>query len=225
MSNVAVKICGLRDVETALCAARAGADYLGFVFFRKSPRDISAEAAEELISAVKQASEEEGFALPGRVGLFVDAGERELAEAAHFLTQFQFHGRESPERCAEMGVEFAMDVIKALPIASADDIARASEYAEAADMMLFDARPPGDAKRPGGHGVAFDWSLLEAYQSATPYLLAGGLTPENVAEAVGAPKSDAFAGVDVSSGVESAMGVKDNGLIERFIAAAKNAAK
>lgn len=221
MSDLAVKICGIRDVETALCAARAGADYLGFVFFRKSPRDISIDEAEEVVSILKQHSLDEGFALPARVGLFVDAGESALSEAAPFLTHFQFHGRETPQRCEEMGIEFAVDVIKALPIAEAADFERANEFSEAADMLLFDARPPGDAKRPGGHGVTFDWSLLEAYSNTTPFLLAGGLVPDNVGDAVRSVSHEAFRGVDVSSGVERSLGVKDNGLIEAFIQSAK----
>ncbi len=224
MSAKAVKICGVRRLETALAAARAGADMLGFVFFRKSPRFILSEAAEALVVELKQASFDDGFALPKLVGLFVDAGEKELSEAAPFLTHFQFHGRESPERCAEMGVKFAVDVIKAIPVGAAGDLSSADDYAETADLLLFDAKPPPGAARPGGHGAAFDWSALAAYGGETPYLVAGGLGPDNVAAAIAAQKNAAaFFGVDVSSGVEKALGEKDDDLVKAFVLNAKSA--
>ena len=222
MSNVAVKICGVRDFDSALAAARAGADYLGFVFFRKSPRFLTAEAADDIIVELKQASFDEGFALPGLVGLFVDAGEKELSEVAPFLTHFQFHGHEDPERCAEMGAEFAVEIIKAVPVTTADDVRAADEFLDAADVVLFDAKPPPGAARPGGHGIEYDWSALQSYRGETPYLVAGGLRGENVAEAIAAQKkAAAFLGVDVSSGVETAPGKKDTALIEAFVKAAK----
>ncbi len=221
MSAISVKICGLRSYDTALTAARAGADYLGFVFFRKSPRFITAEAAEELIVELKQASFEDGFAMPKRVGLFVDAGEKELSEAAPFLTHFQFHGHESPQRCLEVGAEFAAEIIKAVPVGAKSDMAAADEYADAADYLLFDSKPPPGAARPGGHGNVFNWSALASYAGEAPYFVAGGLSPDNVAQAIAAQSGSArFFGVDVSSGVESAPGVKDAALIEKFVAAA-----
>lgn len=223
MSNVAVKICGVASIDTALAAARAGADYLGFVFFRKSPRFISAEEAEEIVVELKQTSFEEGFTLPKLVGLFVDAGEKELSEAAPFLTHFQFHGHETPERAEELGLEFAVDVIKAIPVSGSADLSLAKEFADTADMLLFDAKPPPGAARPGGHGIVFDWSLLGAYDGAAPYLLAGGLTADNVQDAIAAQKnSAAFWGVDVSSGVEIALGKKDDLLVEAFVSKAKS---
>ncbi len=226
MSEPSVKICGIRDVETALAAARSGADYLGFVFFRKSPRHIRPDDAEEIIMALKEASFEEGFDLPGLVGLFVDAGEKELSEAAPLLTHFQFHGHESPERCRELGEEFAVDVIKAIPVSTAGDIGAAAAYADHADIILFDAKPPPGAGRPGGNGVSFDWSLLAQYEGETPYLVAGGLTPDNVADAVAAQKTAAaFLGVDVSSGVETAPGQKDADLVQSFVSKAKSSAQ
>ena len=224
MTSAFVKICGIKDSRTAVAAAKAGADYLGFIFFRKSPRFITAEQAEDMTMALKEASFEEGFALPGLVGLFVDAGEKEIAEAAPFLTHFQFHDHESPERIEELGTEFAVDVIKAIPVGEKGDVALADEYAEAADMLLFDAKPPPGAGRPGGHGVAYDWSKIGAYGGETPYLLAGGLTPDNVAAAVASQQSaSAFLGVDVSSGVESAPGTKDLDAVRSFISNAKSA--
>ncbi len=219
-----VKICGVKSADTALVAARAGADYLGFVFFRKSPRFITPDLAEEIIVELKQASFDEDFALPKLVGLFVDAGEMELAPAAPFLTHFQFHGHESPERVEELGLEFAVDVIKAIPVSAGDDLSAVGEFAEAADMLLFDAKPPPGARLPGGNGVAFDSAILSAYKGETPYLVAGGLNPENVAEVVAAQKNTAaFWGVDVSSGVESAVGKKDNNLVKAFVSAVKEA--
>lgn len=222
MNPVSVKICGVKDSETAIGAARAGADYLGFVFFRKSPRFIAAEAAEDIVMALKEASFDEGVVLPKLVGLFVDAGEKELSEAAPYLTHFQFHGHESPERIEELGVQFGVDVIKAAPIGRDADLALAREYAEAADLLLFDAKPPPGARRPGGHGAVFDWSLLTAYSGETPYFVAGGLNPENVASAIAAQKNNAaFFGVDVSSGVETAPGRKDPELVQAFVYTAK----
>ncbi len=223
MSDVGVKICGVRDLDTALAAARAGADYLGFVFFRKSPRFLSADAADDIIVELKQMSFDEGFTLPKLVGLFVDAGEKELSEVAPFLSHFQFHGHEDAERCAEMGAEFAVDVIKAVPVSAANDVAAADEFLEAADILLFDAKPPPGAARPGGHGVEFDWSALKAYAGETPYLVAGGLMPDNVAAAVASQKgAQTFIGVDVSSGVETAPGKKNPDLIKSFISKAKS---
>ena len=207
----------------AIAAARAGADYLGFVFFRKSPRFITPEAAGEVILDLKQAAFDEGFNLPRIVGLFVDAGEQELSEAAPLLTHFQFHGHESPDRCRELGEEFGIEVIKAIPVTEAADIDKAAAYEGAADILMFDAKPPPGAGRPGGNGVAFDWSLLSSYAGETPYLVAGGLTPETVAGAVkGQGARETFLGVDVSSGVESAPGKKDESLIKAFISASKS---
>lgn len=217
-----VKICGIKDREAAIVAARAGADFLGFVFFRKSPRFVTTEDAEEIILDLKEASFDEGFVLPQLVGLFVDAGEQELSQAAPLLTHFQFHGHESPERCAELGAEFGLEVIKAIPVTGPDDVAAAAAYQDAADLVLFDAKPPPGAARPGGHGVTFDWSALDAYEGDTPYLVAGGLAPDNLGAALKArQKSAAFLGLDVSSGVERAPGKKDAGLIKSFIEAAK----
>ena len=224
MTAPSVKICGITDIDTALAASRAGADYLGFVFFRQSPRFIAADAAEEIIMELKQASFDEGFALPALVGLFVDAGEKELSEAAPLLTHFQFHGHESPERCEELGVTFAVDVIKAIPVSGPDDIAAADAYDGPADILLFDAKPPPGATRPGGHGEPFDWSILGAYKGETPFMVAGGLHPENVETAIKSQKSvEGFLGVDVSSGVETAPGQKDLDLVEAFLAKAKSA--
>ena len=223
MTGPLVKICGVKDAETAIDAARAGADFLGFVFFRKSPRFVTPERAEEIILDLKQAAFDEGFAMPSLVGLFVDAGEKELSEAAPLLTHFQFHGHESPERCRELGDEFGIEVIKAIPVTGQGDVSDAAAYEGAADIILFDAKPPPGAGRPGGNGVSFDWTLLSSYEGETPYIVAGGLTPESVADAVkGQGGRASFLGVDVSSGVEKAPGQKDQALIRAFLKAAKS---
>jgi phosphoribosylanthranilate isomerase len=222
MSGPLVKICGVKDAATAIGAARDGADFLGFVFFRKSPRFVTPEAAEEIILDLKQAAFDGGFAMPSLVGLFVDAGEKELSEAAPLLTHFQFHGHESPERCRELGDEFGIEVIKAIPVTGLGDVNDAAAYVGAADIILFDAKPPPGAGRPGGNGISFDWSLLSSYDGETPYIVAGGLTPQTVPAAVKAQGARAsFLGVDVSSGVEKAPGQKDAALIKAFISAAK----
>lgn len=219
-----IKICGVKTVDAALAAAEAGADFIGFVFFNKSPRAISPEAAEEVVIEVKNACYDRGAEPPQFVGLFVDAGEKLLAETAPFLSHFQFHGREDAERVAEIGAEFGIEIIKALPISSAEDFGVAKQFEEAADILLFDARPPSGADRPGGHGAAFDWSLVSHYEGATPFLLAGGLDAGNVAAAIKAASvAPSFAGVDVSSGVETSSGAKDVDKIAAFVAAAREA--
>jgi phosphoribosylanthranilate isomerase len=221
-----VKICGLTKAEDAIAAAALGATHLGFVFYPKSPRHIEPAAAEEIVTALKQSSYDEGFDLPALVGLFVDAGEKQIAEAAPFLTHFQFHGREPPDRCAAMRAAFGVEVIKAAPVGSQADVANAAAYDGAADMILFDARPPKDAERPGGHGKPFDWTLLSIYQGPTPFLLAGGLSPDTVDAAIRATQTHpSFVGVDVSSGVEQAPGRKSRGKIAAFIAAVRRASE
>lgn len=217
-----VKVCGVKTVDAALAATEAGADLIGFVFFHKSPRAIAPEAAEEIVTEIKRTCYDKGAEPPQFVGLFVDAGEKLLAEAAPFLTHFQFHGREDAERVAEIGAEFGIEMIKALAVSGADDLVAAAEFQDAADMLIFDARAANGAERPGGNGAAFDWRLLQHYAGATPFLVAGGLDAANVAAAIAAAKArDSFAGVDVSSGVESAPGVKDAAKIAAFIKAAR----
>lgn len=217
-----IKICGVKTEEIAIEAARRGAGMLGFVFYPKSPRYISPEDAERIVTEVKRASEETGFEAPRFAGLFVDGGEKALAEAAPFLTHFQFHGHESPERCSAMSAEFGVEVLKAIPVSEAGDIAGAKAFVGAADMLIFDSRPAKGADRPGGHGAKFDWSLVAGYAGETPFLLAGGLDAKNVGAAIkAARKSFAFAGVDVSSGVETRPGEKDAALVAEFIEAAR----
>lgn len=223
MSRI-IKICGVKTPEIAIAAAEAGADLIGFVFFAKSPRYITPEAAEEVVTEVKWACEENGYEVPHFAGLFVDAGEKLMAEAAPFLSWFQFHGHEDASRVAELGAEFGVETIRAFSVAGADDFADCDEFADAADMLLFDARAPGGSDRPGGHGDAFDWSLLRHYRGETPFLLAGGLHEGNVEAAVAAARDmQAFRGLDVSSGVELSPGVKDENKVRAFVKAARAA--
>jgi phosphoribosylanthranilate isomerase len=212
MSGFLVKICGLSTPDSLEWAIAAGADLVGFVHFAKSPRHVAVETAAAL------ARQAEGRAKT--VLLTVDAGDDLLASlvAAMAPDFLQLHGRESPERVAEVRARHGRPVIKALGIGSADDVVAARGFAGAADLLLYDAKPPKDASRPGGLGVAFDWSLLTG--APTPFLLSGGLDPTNVGEAVRRVRP---AGVDVSSGVESAPGVKDEGRIGAFVTAAREA--
>lgn len=209
--SIDVKICGLTDEDAIDTALDAGADYLGFVFYDKSPRAVTAEQAAELTQFV------EGVI---KVGLFVDPSDDLLATVlTHVrLDMVQFHGSESPERLDQVRQDFAVPVMKVIPVSTADDLRAAEPFFQVADHLLFDAKPPQDATRPGGNALAFDWSILAGYSCPLPWMLAGGLTPDNVAQAIrisGAP------GVDVSSGVESAPGRKDCDKIRAFIKAAR----
>ena len=211
MNAVVVKICGLSTPETLEAAISAGADMAGFVFFDKSPRHIDFETARDL-----------GRLASGRIAkvtLTVDAGDEVLSQiiAALGPDLLQLHGGETPERVREVKARFKLPVIKAIGVATREDVAGASAYENIADTILFDAKPTPNAAVPGGGGVAFDWNLLRCV-AAKNWMLSGGLDPENVGDALrltGAP------GVDVSSGVERARGVKDEGRIKAFIEAAR----
>ncbi|MTJ84167.1 MAG: phosphoribosylanthranilate isomerase [Telmatospirillum sp.] len=212
MTPVRVKICGLTDEDAVEAAMEAGADYLGVVFFEASPRAIDVERAAEILQWVPEEI--------ARVGLFVDPDDRLLNHVMNNvrLDYFQLHGQETPARVEAVRLEFGMPVIKALPVSSAADLDAARAYQDIADALLFDARPPEGAARPGGNARAFDWTLLKGRRWPCPWFLAGGLTPETVGDAIA--QSGARA-VDVSSGVESAPGVKDALRIAQFIANAK----
>ncbi|MGE4527695.1 MAG: phosphoribosylanthranilate isomerase [Rhodospirillaceae bacterium] len=209
-----VKICGLTEVDSLDAAVEAGADFVGFVFHAKSPRAILPEAAAELADALPSEVR--------KVGLFVDPTDDALAAVlGHIrLDMLQLHGAETPARVDAVRLEFGLPVIKAVGVSTAADVAAAHAYDDHADWLLFDAKPPVDADRPGGLGQPFPWELMHGWNGETPWMLAGGLTPENVAAAIAA--SDAAA-VDVSSGVERAVGVKDPARIAAFIKAAKSA--
>lgn len=204
-----VKICGLKDPTTVAAAVDAGARYLGFNFFPKSPRFVTPDQAAALMLDVPM-----GVA---KVSLTVNADDATLDEIVSTTTTdiLQLHGSESPQRVAEVRARYGLPVIKALGIAEAADLAQIDTFAEVADQLLIDAKAPKGAILPGGNGLAFDWELLRNRKYWTkPWLLAGGLTPENAALAIA--KTGA-AQLDVSSGVESAPGVKDAGLIRAFM--------
>lgn len=206
-----VKICGLSDQASLTRAVGCGAAYVGFVFFEKSPRDVSAEQARAL-----------GLTVPAgvcKVALTVNATDAALNAILDRvpLDMLQLHGSESPERCAEVREKFGLPVMKAVGIADEADLPALEDYARVCDQLLVDAKPPKGAERPGGNAIAFDWRLIAGRRWAVPWMLAGGLTPENVAEAI---RLTGALQVDVSSGVERAPGVKDGDKIERFIKAA-----
>lgn len=210
--TVAVKICGVNDPAAMAAAVEAGADLIGFVFFPPSPRAVTPDGAAAISKAHPGG--------PLRVGLFVDAVDDLIAAALAALTLdiLQLHGDEPPARCADLRARFGVPVMKALGIASAADLDRLTEYAPAVDRFLLDAKAPPGAPLPGGNAAPFDWALPAGRPIPRPWLLAGGLTPENVAEAVAASGAP---GVDVSSGVERARGVKDPVQIAAFVRAAK----
>ena len=207
----AVKICGLTSSEGVAAAVDAGARYLGFVFFAKSPRHVTPEQAAALAEQVPL-----GIA---KVGLFVNPEDALLREvlAQVPLDMIQLHGAETPARVTEVRALTGLPVIKAVGVAEPGDLDALWDYGLVADMLLIDAKPPKNADLPGGNGLAFDWRLLAGRQILKPWLLAGGLTPENVTQALRLSRAP---GVDVSSGVESAPGVKDPDRIRDFIARA-----
>jgi len=208
-----VKICGLREPVHVAAAADAGATYVGFVFFAQSPRNLSVPDARSLALLVP-----DGVA---KVALTVNATNAELdaITASVPLDMLQLHGSESPERVAEIKARYGLPVMKAVGVAERGDLAQVDLYQTVADQILVDAKPPKDAVLPGGNGLAFDWTLLLGRVWRRPWMLAGGLTPANVALAV---RSTNARQVDVSSGVETTPGVKDESLIRDFIAAARS---
>ncbi|WP_199259838.1 phosphoribosylanthranilate isomerase [Paracoccus binzhouensis] len=208
---VSVKICGLTEAAGLAAAVDAGARYVGFVFFPKSPRHVSPGVAAALAAQVPL-----GVA---KVGLFVNPDDAALdAVLARVpLDLIQLHGAETPARVAEVKARSGLPVMKAVGVAEPQDLDALWDYGLVADMLLIDAKPPKEAVLPGGNGLAFDWRLLAGRQILKPWLLAGGLTPENVHEAIRLTRAP---GVDVSSGVESAPGVKDPERIRSFIARA-----
>lgn len=212
MTQVPVKICGLITPQAVAAAVDAGARYLGFNFFPKSPRYVTLEQAAALVLEVPA-----GVA---KVSLSVDADDATLDAIVSATTtdMLQLHGHETPERVKDVRDRYGLPVIKALGIAEAADLDQIDVYSGVADQLLIDAKAPKGAALPGGNGLPFDWELLRARKYWTkPWLLAGGLTPDNAALAIaktGAPQ------LDVSSGVETAPGVKDAGLMRAFVAAA-----
>ena len=209
---LAVKICGLTRETDVDAAVDAGANLVGFVFFPPSPRSISVARAAELTKRVPKDVI--------KVALSVDADDALLADitANAGIDMMQFHGSEPPQRVAEARARYGLPMMKALAIAGAEDVDRARRYEAVADWLMFDAKPPRSATRPGGNALAFDWQLIAGESWEKPWLLAGGLTPENVREAI---RVSGAAALDVSSGVEDEPGIKNAGKIRQFIVVAK----
>jgi phosphoribosylanthranilate isomerase len=207
-----VKICGLKTAEALEVALESGADLTGFVFFPPSPRNLGLEAAKRLGAQVKGRA--------GKVALTVDANDETLLGIVEALKpdMLQLHGKETPERVATVRARFGLPVVKALPISERSDLSPIREFANVADRLLFDARPPQDATRPGGLGRTFDWTLLKSIDPKINFMLSGGLDVSNVAQALAITNAP---GVDVSSGVERAPGEKDLDKIREFIRAAR----
>ena len=207
MAQVRIKYCGLSRAADVNAAVAAGAAYVGFVFFPKSPRAVSVETARALALGVPP-----GIA---KVALVVDPTDDLLDAIARDvpLDMLQLHGHESPERVAELRARHGLPVMKAVGVAEEADLAALDAYVAVADQILVDAKPPKGAALPGGNGVAFDWRLIAGRRWPKPWMLAGGLTPDTVAEAV---RLTGARQVDVSSGVESAPGVKDAARIDAF---------
>jgi phosphoribosylanthranilate isomerase len=209
-----VKICGLATAATLEAALDAGADMVGLVFFAKSPRFVGLDHAHELAAQARDRAK--------IVALTVDAEDDLLAAVVRVVgpDMLQLHGRETPQRVAAIKQTFALPTMKAIGVAEAADFARARDYEGVADWLLIDAKPPRDAVLPGGNGRPFDWRLARGFAPKVPWLLSGGLDADNVGEAIALSGAR---GVDVSSGVERAPGVKDESKIAAFAAAARAA--
>jgi phosphoribosylanthranilate isomerase len=209
-SEMDIKICGLKS-DAALAAALAGgATHVGFIFFEKSPRNIDPAEAGRLRQAA--------FGRAKAVAVSVDASDDTLDEIVAEMApdMLQFHGRESPARVAELKRRYGLPVMKAFAIREAADLNATRPYRGVADRFLLDAKPPEDAELPGGNGLPFDWRLLAGLESGTDYMLSGGLNAANIRDALALAKPP---GIDISTGVESAPGVKDPALIEAFFRA------
>jgi phosphoribosylanthranilate isomerase len=212
--TVEVKICGINAPAALAAAVAGGADYVGFNFYPPSPRYVSPEAAREIAGAAPESLT--------KVGVVVDLDDAALAAILDGapLDMLQLHGRESPQRVAEIRARFALPVMKAVKIAGADDVAGAQAYCAVAERLLFDAKPPKDmaGALPGGNALALDWQLLAGTAWPIPWMLSGGLDADNLAEAVRVSGARAL---DVSSGVEDRPGVKNPDKIRAFLSAAK----
>lgn len=210
--SVEVKICGLSTPAAISAAVFGGARYVGFIFYPRSPRHVGLDRAAALAAMVPSTVI--------RVGVVVDIADADLAALLEQvrLDMLQLHGKEPPERVAEIRQRFGLPVIKAAPIYTADDLRRARRYEAVADRLLFDAKAPAGANRPGGNAISFDWSLLKDFACPLPWFLAGGVTAGNVARAV---RESGAAAIDISSGVETAPGVKSAERIRQFLQAVR----
>ncbi|MCV0425663.1 MAG: phosphoribosylanthranilate isomerase [Roseibium sp.] len=214
MSEIIVKICGLSTEDTMETALDAGADMVGLMFFPKSPRHVSLSQACRLADMARGRAE----IVAVTVNMDLDGLSR-IKEVVNPDT-FQFHGSEAPEACAAAKVMHGTKLMKAVSVSEKSDLEQAHYYSVVADRILFDAKPPKGSDLPGGNGVSYDWTMLKDLDLKKPFMLSGGLDPDNVADAI---RLSGTREVDVSSGVESAKGVKDNDLIRAFMAAAKSA--
>lgn len=205
-----VKICGLSQEESVDAALEAGADFVGFTLFPPSPRNVSVQRAAALAERARGKAQIVAVTVDGDDSLFRAIAERLRPDL------LQLHGKESPARVKAIRALTGVPVMKAVGVAAKSDVAAIAGYT--LDRLLLDAKPPRDATRPGGHGVAFDWSVLESFISQRPWFLSGGLGPGNVTEALQATRAP---GVDVSSGVESAPGRKDSARIFAFVEAVR----
>jgi phosphoribosylanthranilate isomerase len=212
--SVLVKICGLSDADAVDAALAAGADMVGFVFFAPSPRHVAFPVAQGLGQQVRGRAQ--------KVALTVDATEAFLDRIVDVLQPdlLQLHGRETPARVRAVGKRYGLAVMKAIPVEGKADIEAANDYASVAERLLFDARAPREATRPGGLGRPFDWTLLADLGASLPFMLSGGLAAGNVGEALRITRA---AGVDVSSGVERSPGIKDPDRIRAFVTAVRQA--
>lgn len=212
--SIITKICGITSQDALDAAISGGADCIGLVFFSKSPRHLEISQARDLANRARGKAKV--------IALTVDAGDEALEEIVQQVAPdaLQLHGSETPERVAVIKRRFQREVIKAIPVATADDVARAQDYRGVADLILFDAKGVSGSDLPGGNGRTFDWSALDGWSAEIPFMLSGGLNPENVTAAIARTRP---AAVDVSSGVESSPGVKDPQRIHRFLQAAKTA--
>ena len=209
-----MKFCGLRTPADVSAAVEAGAAYVGFVFFPPSPRYLAPEDAAPIAAQVP-----EGIA---KVALVVNADDDLLDQITETvpIDMLQLHGKETPERVTEIKQRYGLPVMKAVGVAGPEDLENLDTYLRVADQVLVDAKPPKDATLPGGNGLAFDWRLIAGRRWPVPWMLAGGLTDANVAEAM---RLTGARQVDVSSGIESAPGVKDAALMQSFSAAIRTA--
>ena len=213
--SVEVKICGLDRAESVDTAVKHGADYVGFVFYPPSPRNLTPMDAAQLIARVPETVT--------RVGLFVDPADAEIAAVLEIsqLDLIQLHGAETPARVREIKQLSNLPAMKVIKLASEADLAGAADYYDSADRLLFDAKPPAEMENalPGGNALAFDWELLCDAEIPLPWMLAGGLTAENIQEAIATSGATA---IDVSSGVEDSPGIKNLERIKKFLAVAKS---
>lgn len=217
--TTAVKICGLTDEAAVIAAREAGADYVGLVFFPKSPRHLEIARGRQLRACVPQGDRCKV------VALIVDGDDHLIGEIVREVDPdiLQLHGHETPERVTDVRARWGRPIIKAVPVVSPNDVSAGLAYlapGQCADIVLFDAKPGPRMELPGGNGLAFDWHILEGIKGRVPFALAGGLNPDNVVTAI---RLTGAAIVDVSSGVETAPGIKDPGLIRRFLRNAKGA--